>query len=87
MDSNATDNIFDQFRMDMDMMASNPNNTAKVSFTIIDPDLKEEREIYTYGWDSFTADFGGYLGLLLGLSVLKLYDIAFAAAKMIIRKC
>ncbi len=27
-----------------------------------------------YGWSNFVADFGGYLGLLLGHSVLSFYD-------------
>ena len=34
--------------------------------------LKEE--YYTYDIASFTADFGGFLGLLLGYSILKLHD-------------
>ena len=31
---------------------------------------------YTYEWSSFIADVGGFLGLLLGYSVLSIYDEA-----------
>ena len=32
------------------------------------------KEYYTYAMYSFIADFGGYLGLLLGASILSFYD-------------
>ena len=31
-------------------------------------------QYYTYGFGSFVADIGGYLGLLLGNSILGFYD-------------
>ena len=31
-------------------------------------------QYYTYGLNSFVADFGGYLGLLLGHSILSVFD-------------
>ena len=34
----------------------------------------EEVFYYTYDFESLVADFGGYMGLLLGHSVLTLYD-------------
>ncbi len=34
----------------------------------------ERREYFLYGFPSLMADFGGYLGLLLGHSLLSLYD-------------
>ncbi len=37
---------------------------------------RERTYYYTYEWTSFVADVGGYLGLLLGHSVLSFYDIA-----------
>ena len=36
---------------------------------------------YTYEWSSFIADVGGFLGLLLGYSVLSIYD----EAKLLLR--
>ena len=32
-------------------------------------------QYYTYDLKSFVADFGGYLGLLLGSSILTFYDL------------
>ena len=34
------------------------------------------RQYVTYDYDSFIADVGGYLGLLLGYSVLSLFQDA-----------
>ena len=33
-----------------------------------------KEQYYTYGLNSFVADFGGYLGLLLGHSILSEFD-------------
>ncbi len=33
-----------------------------------------QRYSIAYGFSNFVADFGGYLGLLLGASLLSLYD-------------
>ena len=42
---------------------------------IIPSNTYYERKQYTiYAWNNFVADFGGYLGLLLGSSLLTLYD-------------
>jgi hypothetical protein len=35
------------------------------------------KEHITYQWENFVADFGGYLGLLLGASLLDIYDLMF----------
>jgi hypothetical protein len=35
------------------------------------------KEHITYQWENFVADFGGYLGLLLGASLLDIYDLTF----------
>ncbi len=39
--------------------------------------LKVTRQILLYGFSNFVADFGGYLGLLLGASLLSIYDNIF----------
>ncbi len=36
--------------------------------------VKIIREELTYGIKDFVADFGGYLGLLLGASLISIYD-------------
>ena len=36
---------------------------------------------YTYEWGDFIADVGGFLGLLLGYSVLSIYDELKIACK------
>ena len=36
----------------------------------------EKSYYYTYDWNSFVADVGGYMGLLLGHSLLSYYDVA-----------
>ena len=33
-----------------------------------------KKQYYTYNFQDFLADFGGYLGLLLGYSILGFYD-------------
>jgi hypothetical protein len=37
-------------------------------------------EFLTYNSQDFVSDFGGYLGLLLGQSVLNFFDLAWALA-------
>ena len=38
------------------------------------PDIKVHEEYIVYDFNSFIADVGGYMGLLLGFSILGLYD-------------
>ena len=48
----------------------------------------EEKEQYLiYDFDSFIADVGGYLGLLLGFSILSLYHQIEDLLKGFIRWC
>ena len=44
-----------------------------VRFTILDRSYEEEEQYVIYDTDSFFADVGGYMGLLLGSSLISLY--------------
>ncbi len=43
------------------------------------------RQYITYDWWALTADFGGFLGLLLGHSILSVYDLGKVGMTQIIR--
>ena len=38
--------------------------------------FKVREQYYTYEWADWYSDFGGYMGLLLGASMLTFYDLA-----------
>ena len=38
--------------------------------------IEVQKESLVYGYQDLLADFGGYLGLLLGVSMLSIYDYA-----------
>ena len=47
-----------------------------VTQNLISPQrYNEQTQYFTYDIKSFVADFGGYLGLLLGSSLLTFYDL------------
>ena len=46
-----------------------------------DKTFVEEEQYYVHDFYSFFADIGGYIGLLLGSSLLSLYDEAVALLK------
>ena len=46
--------------------------------------IKEEKLLYPF--DSFLADFGGCLGLFLGLSFLSIWDIFVSILKLVSNK-
>ena len=50
------------------------NNTLSLTFYIKDSSYTEEEQYIIYDFNSFIADVGGYMGLLLGSSFLSLYD-------------
>ena len=57
-----------------------------LDLTITDRWHKEEEEYIIYDTDSFIADVGGYMGLLLGFSILSLYHEMEALLKRFIPK-
>ena len=46
----------------------------KLTFKILDRSFKEEEQYLIYDTGSFIADVGGYMGLLLGCSLMSLYS-------------
>ena len=46
----------------------------KVEFKIMDGSYQEMEQYVVYDFDSFIADIGGFMGLLLGCSVFSLYN-------------
>ena len=50
------------------------NGDLHLSFRIMDGSYEEREQYIIYDLDSFIADVGGFMGLLLGCSVLSLYS-------------
>ena len=46
----------------------------KLTFKILDRSYKEEEQYMIYDLGNFIADVGGYMGLLLGCSLMSLYS-------------
>ena len=46
------------------------------------PKVQVIEEILAYKFPDLVADFGGYLGLLLGASIVSMYDIIFEMVKI-----
>ena len=57
-----------------------PKDSLIVQFTFTGTTYLERIEYLVYGMTNFIADVGGYLGLLLGHSILSLYDLATIAS-------
>ena len=51
---------------------SDPTMTLYAFYANGNYEVKEQ--YYTYDWNSFTSDLGGYLGLFLGASMLTFFD-------------
>ena len=53
---------------------------------ITDRAYEERKQYIIYDTDSFVADVGGYMGLLLGYSIMSLYTEIEALLKRLIHK-
>ena len=51
---------------------------------ITDRSFEERKQYIIYDMDSFIADVGGYMGLLLGYSIMSLYNEIEALLKRLI---
>ena len=52
-----------------------PSYTMELKWQYMNTDFVIRHEYLTYDNNSFIADVGGYLGLLLGYSVLSIYEL------------
>lgn len=59
------------------------NGSLTLELAYFGTEYHVKEEYLAYGYPDLVADFGGYLGLLLGYSLLSLYDVG---SKMF-RKC
>ena len=50
-------------------------NLIQIRLSVTDTSYAKEEEYIIYDSNSFIADFGGYMGLLLGSSILSLFDV------------
>ena len=53
----------------------NGEKVAELRFVYPHGEYDLIEEYYIYNWGSFIADVGGYLGLLLGFSLLSMYQM------------
>lgn len=58
-----------------------------IAFSLTKQEFKVETEVYTYDGNSFIADVGGFLGLLLGMGILNIYDLAMKWVEEFIILC
>ena len=67
----------DQFNLILDPIRSQTEFRYRcevnLEFIMLDSSYKEEKQYVIYDVNSFVADVGGYMGLLLGSSLLSLY--------------
>ena len=59
---------------------------SNINFLMPEQAITLQDEKVTYDMSSFVADFGGYLGLLLGLSIIDLYQLIISILKTCVDK-
>ena len=45
-----------------------------MTFSMVDKSIEDRHQYVIYDFNSFIADVGGLMGLLLGFSILSIYD-------------
>ena len=63
------------------------HNALQVDFFFGKDRFTTREQYYTYDFQNLLADFGGYLGLLLGYSLLGFYDTLSGIIKKVFDKC
>ena len=65
----------DEYKIDGTMSESlKPPHNIKLDFEIMEGSYQEMEQYILYDFDSFIADAGGFMGLLLGFSFLSIYN-------------
>ena len=62
------------------------SDTVTYKFFYAQYEFPTREEVYTYDHLNLISDFGGYLGLLLGYSILRFYDIVISVAGNAMKK-
>ena len=57
-------------------------DTCFVSLLVASPSTTVQTEALLYPWTSLVAEFGGTLGLFLGVSIMTLWDGGLVAVKV-----
>ena len=66
---------FEYHRIDSNLVSSRKGpHYTKLDFNIMDATYQEMEQYVLYDFDSFIADVGGFMGLLLGFSALSIYN-------------
>ena len=73
--------------MDSDESSSKNKSIAKVTFYYSSTKYKTKEQYLSFTLGDFIANVGGYLGLLLGYSVISLYDEAKQSWRKIQKSC
>ena len=63
------------------------NKPLQIDFFFGKDRFTKREQYYTYDFQNLTADFGGYLGLLLGYSLLGFYDAITGQLQKVLDKC
>ena len=59
----------------VDILNEVPSYTMELEWQYMNTDFIARKEYLTYDRNSFIADVGGYLGLLLAYSILTIYEL------------
>ena len=62
------------------------NSKIFVSMFYANGRYREGKQYFTYDFNSYVSDFGGYLGLLLGYSMVSFFDMAHGVLSYFVRK-
>ena len=61
---------------EQEIASAGVEGTTIIAFLMLGTNYTERKQFLIYDITNFIADFGGYLGLLLGCSLLTFYDLA-----------
>ena len=71
----STCDKFEYHKIDSTQVAARkPPHDTYLDFRIMDASYQEMEQYILYDFDSFIADVGGFMGLLLGFSALSIYN-------------